>query len=49
ITSLTEEKKKLQEELVALQASMTPVEDEPETAHGLTTRTELVEKIRALG
>ncbi|MCI72432.1 hypothetical protein A2U01_0093695, partial [Trifolium medium] len=49
ITSLTEEKKKLQEELGALQVSMTPIEDEPEAAHGLTTRAELVEKIRALG
>ncbi|MCI75643.1 hypothetical protein A2U01_0096912, partial [Trifolium medium] len=28
---------------------MTPVEDEPEAAHGLTTRVELVEKIRSLG
>ncbi|MCI57199.1 hypothetical protein A2U01_0078450 [Trifolium medium] len=28
---------------------MTPVEDEPEVAHGLTTRAELVEKIRVLG
>ncbi|MCI84076.1 hypothetical protein A2U01_0105352, partial [Trifolium medium] len=28
---------------------MTPVEDEPEAAHGLTTRAELVEKIRCLG
>ncbi|MCI37313.1 hypothetical protein A2U01_0058537, partial [Trifolium medium] len=27
----------------------TPVEDEPETARGLSTRAELVEKIRALG
>ncbi|MCI77191.1 hypothetical protein A2U01_0098461, partial [Trifolium medium] len=41
IAGLTEEKKKLQEELGALQASMTPVEDEPEAAHGLTTRAEL--------
>ncbi|MCI57370.1 hypothetical protein A2U01_0078621, partial [Trifolium medium] len=49
IASLTEEKKKLQEDLEALQKSMTPVEDEPETAHGLTTRAELVEKIRVLG
>ncbi|MCI50502.1 hypothetical protein A2U01_0071746, partial [Trifolium medium] len=49
IASLTEEKKKLQEELGALQVSMTPVEDEPEAAHGLTTRAELVEKIRVLG
>ncbi|MCI89627.1 hypothetical protein A2U01_0110916 [Trifolium medium] len=29
-----------------MQLSMTPVEDEPEAAHGLTTRPELVEKIR---
>ncbi|MCI84227.1 hypothetical protein A2U01_0105503, partial [Trifolium medium] len=28
---------------------MTPVEDEPEAAHGLTTRVELVEKIRVPG
>ncbi|MCI72033.1 hypothetical protein A2U01_0093296, partial [Trifolium medium] len=28
---------------------MTPVEGEPEAARGLTTRAELVEKIRALG
>ncbi|MCI43300.1 hypothetical protein A2U01_0064537, partial [Trifolium medium] len=38
IARLTEERKKLQEDLGALQLSMTPVEDEPETAHGLTTR-----------
>ncbi|MCI32647.1 hypothetical protein A2U01_0053861, partial [Trifolium medium] len=49
IAHLTEEKKKLQEELGALQVLMTPVEDEPESAHGLTTRAELIEKIRALG
>ncbi|MCI60792.1 hypothetical protein A2U01_0082048, partial [Trifolium medium] len=49
IASLTEEKKKLQEELGALQVSMTPVEDEHEATHGLTTRAELIEKIRALG
>ncbi|MCI58184.1 hypothetical protein A2U01_0079438, partial [Trifolium medium] len=34
IARLTEEKKKLGEELGALQVSMTPVEDEPEAAHG---------------
>ncbi|MCI95126.1 hypothetical protein A2U01_0116424, partial [Trifolium medium] len=28
---------------------MTPVEDEPEAAHGLSTRAELVERIRVLG
>ncbi|MCI89408.1 hypothetical protein A2U01_0110696, partial [Trifolium medium] len=28
---------------------MTPVEDEPEADRGLTTRAELVEKIRVLG
>ncbi|MCI86919.1 hypothetical protein A2U01_0108200, partial [Trifolium medium] len=28
---------------------MTPVEDEPEAAHGLYTRDELVERIRVLG
>ncbi|MCI62352.1 hypothetical protein A2U01_0083609, partial [Trifolium medium] len=32
ISHLTEERKKLQEELGALQLSMTPVEDEPEAA-----------------
>ncbi|MCI94029.1 hypothetical protein A2U01_0115327, partial [Trifolium medium] len=46
VAHLTEERKKLQEELGALQLSMTPVEDELEAAHGLTTRAELVEKIR---
>ncbi|MCI87529.1 hypothetical protein A2U01_0108813, partial [Trifolium medium] len=35
--------------LGALQLSMTPVEDEPEVAHGLSTRAELVERIRVLG
>ncbi|MCI92126.1 hypothetical protein A2U01_0113422, partial [Trifolium medium] len=49
IARLTEERKKLQEDLGALQLSMTPVEDEPEAARGLTTRAELVEKIRVLG
>ncbi|MCI74215.1 hypothetical protein A2U01_0095479, partial [Trifolium medium] len=49
IARLTEEMKKLQEELGALQLSTTPVEDEPEAANGLTTRAELVEKIRVLG
>ncbi|MCI53310.1 hypothetical protein A2U01_0074556, partial [Trifolium medium] len=44
-----EERNKLQEELGALQLSMTPVEDEPETARGLSTRAELIEKIQALG
>ncbi|MCI91415.1 hypothetical protein A2U01_0112709, partial [Trifolium medium] len=37
IAHLMEERKKLQEDLGALQLSMTPVEDEPEAAHGLTT------------
>ncbi|MCI91236.1 hypothetical protein A2U01_0112530, partial [Trifolium medium] len=49
VARLTDERKKLQEELRALQLSMTPVEGEPEAAHGLTTRTELVEKIRVMG
>ncbi|MCI72152.1 hypothetical protein A2U01_0093415, partial [Trifolium medium] len=49
ITRLTEERKKLQEDLRVLQLSITPVEDEPEAARGLTTRVELVEKIRVLG
>ncbi|MCI85576.1 hypothetical protein A2U01_0106855, partial [Trifolium medium] len=49
IARLAEERKKLQEELGALQLSMTPVEDEPETARGLSTRAELIEKIRVLG
>ncbi|MCI37898.1 hypothetical protein A2U01_0059125, partial [Trifolium medium] len=49
IARLTEERKKLQEDLGALQLSMTPVEDEPEAARALTTRAELVEKIRVLG
>ncbi|MCI36998.1 hypothetical protein A2U01_0058222, partial [Trifolium medium] len=48
IARLTEERKKLQEDFGALQLSMTSVEDEPEAAHGLTTRSELVEKIRVL-
>ncbi|MCI57444.1 hypothetical protein A2U01_0078695 [Trifolium medium] len=39
----------MQEDLGALQLSMTPVEDEPEAARGLTTRAELVEKIWVLG
>ncbi|MCI47980.1 hypothetical protein A2U01_0069222 [Trifolium medium] len=39
----------MQEELGALQLSMTPVEDEPEAARGLSTRSELVERIRVLG
>ncbi|MCI71419.1 hypothetical protein A2U01_0092682, partial [Trifolium medium] len=38
VARLTEERKKLQEDLGALQLSMTPVEDEPEAARGLTTR-----------
>ncbi|MCI90304.1 hypothetical protein A2U01_0111596, partial [Trifolium medium] len=46
IAHLTEERKKLQEDLRALQLSMTPVKDEPEAARGLTIRAELVEKIR---
>ncbi|MCI68835.1 hypothetical protein A2U01_0090096, partial [Trifolium medium] len=49
IARLAEERKKLQEQLGALQLSMTPVEDEPETARGLSTRAELIEKIRVLG
>ncbi|MCI23380.1 hypothetical protein A2U01_0044559, partial [Trifolium medium] len=49
IARLTEDMKKLREELGALQLSMTPVEDEPEAAHGLSTRAELVKKIRVLG
>ncbi|MCI63214.1 hypothetical protein A2U01_0084471, partial [Trifolium medium] len=49
IARLAEERKKLQEELGALQLSMTPVEDEPETSRGLSTRAELIEKIRVLG
>ncbi|MCI81032.1 hypothetical protein A2U01_0102304, partial [Trifolium medium] len=49
IARLTEERRKLQEELGALQVSMTPVEDEPEAARGLSTRAELVERIRVLG
>ncbi|MCI44340.1 hypothetical protein A2U01_0065579, partial [Trifolium medium] len=49
VARLTEERKKLQDELGALQLSMTPVEDEPEATHGLTTRAELVEKIRVMG
>ncbi|MCI74157.1 hypothetical protein A2U01_0095421, partial [Trifolium medium] len=49
ITRLAEERKKLQEELGALQLSMTPVEDEPKTARGLSTHAELIEKIRVLG
>ncbi|MCI71450.1 hypothetical protein A2U01_0092713, partial [Trifolium medium] len=35
--------------LGALQLSMTPVEDEPEIARGLSTRAELIKKIRVLG
>ncbi|MCI42982.1 hypothetical protein A2U01_0064219, partial [Trifolium medium] len=49
IARLTEERKTLQEELGALQLSMTPVEDEPEAARGLTTRVELIDRIRVLG
>ncbi|MCI37235.1 hypothetical protein A2U01_0058459, partial [Trifolium medium] len=49
IARLTKERKKLHEELGALQLSMTSVEDEPETARGLSTRAELIEKIRVLG
>ncbi|MCI73102.1 hypothetical protein A2U01_0094366, partial [Trifolium medium] len=46
---MTEERKKLQEELGALQLSMTPVENEPEAARGLSTRVELVERIQVFG
>ncbi|MCI89906.1 hypothetical protein A2U01_0111195, partial [Trifolium medium] len=49
IARLAEERKKLQEELGALQLSMTPVEDEPETSRGLSTRAELIERILVLG
>ncbi|MCI01752.1 hypothetical protein A2U01_0022780, partial [Trifolium medium] len=49
IARLTEERKKLQEELGTLQLSMTPDEDEPEAARGLSTRAELIEKIWVLG
>ncbi|MCI14988.1 hypothetical protein A2U01_0036123, partial [Trifolium medium] len=49
IAQLTEDKKKLQDELGALQLSMTPVEDEPEVARGLSTRAELIKRIWMLG
>ncbi|MCI96345.1 hypothetical protein A2U01_0117645, partial [Trifolium medium] len=49
IARLDEERKKLQEELGALQLSMTPVEDEPETARGLSTRAELIKRSGCLG
>ncbi|MCI74195.1 hypothetical protein A2U01_0095459, partial [Trifolium medium] len=49
IARLAEERKKLQEELGALQLSMTPVEDKPKTARGLSTCAELIEKIQVLG
>ncbi|MCI72907.1 hypothetical protein A2U01_0094171, partial [Trifolium medium] len=44
-----EEKKNLEEELIKLQSAMTPVEGEPDSVRGLTTRATLVERIQHLG
>ncbi|MCI06673.1 hypothetical protein A2U01_0027733, partial [Trifolium medium] len=48
-TSHTEEKKKLEDEIRDLKLAMTPAADEPVTARDLTTRAELVERIKNLG
>ncbi|MCH82125.1 hypothetical protein A2U01_0002922, partial [Trifolium medium] len=48
-TSHAEEKKKLKDEIRDLKLAMTPAADEAVTARDLTTRAELVERIKKLG
>ncbi|MCI96303.1 hypothetical protein A2U01_0117603, partial [Trifolium medium] len=44
-----EEKKKLEDEIRDLRLAMASAADEPESTRGLTTRAELVERIKKLG